>query len=1799
MAKRILILKERNMVTSNKLAGKIIKLVADGSEAINNYPIKSQIVLFIGMTGVGKSTLINYLNGVDLESFSSNGGVSYKLKVKDANKELPGIKIGHSGVVSCTRYPGVYSPTEKLFSFIDMPGFGDTGDSNDGKSRIARDIANAYFRKMITDKSSAIKIILVVSHNELNDRAGNLPKSLRDLANFIQGIESADTAIVERIKHAIAIVVTKVATINNTDKLTKEIIGLKNAIQALGDNDIATAPLKIMLNAKKDNLQSAKNSKNLANQTVELDLKDFIKNSPALQTIKNMQDILQHVVDKGNFALFTTPTQDHHKNADEAIEINNLIDKKINFINKVDANIGIRVSEENAGGVIKAIDGLSILGKQLAESVNRDITKQLKNAFKEGDQKQINALKTKCEAIKGYTTLRTLKAFFDSANKELNFSTKTINKYSEYNNFLTVLVGLLPKADRQKYSDVKNWVDKLGLGLMLDAHITSISDIFSTPQTHYENGKLSIRGYYIKTSQADEAIAAHTDIKTIAIQALHTITIDNDLANTNSKCQGKLHSVNLAMIAPNIIVNGDKTIDLSGKDGSCLAKANNGSRGADGTPVGEARPGHNGGPGGNGADGAPGAPGGSAGHLFIACDAFINKEHLAVNLRGGIGAGGQEGGNGGDGGNGSGVTYKTISHTMFGRVIAEEITRDGWVPTGGDYRHASGRWDQPWRLVGGNGRHGGNGGQGGKGGDGGKKGECNILIASKAAAIDSKLSAIDGVAGADGISGVGGIGGLHGRHAEGVWHRGGDPDNYWNGWHMPHYVERGREANGVRPSSINANSRQLASSTPRQNFQTELLDYKIFLEQTVAKYPEIMGDFLHIFRKHCESIPFADLKVTIKDFLEEANSLESYALKHSNEIDCVPFYHALLARIKDFTLNTTMTPQETKVMEYLYAATLSSVARINATADNLLVINVYDYVKNLVNNDFSELQKYEAKQLKTYYQQQYQEQIEGKIAEASAFLKTLKQNISAKHQEIEPQIARLTQEIKDLMLSEAGHLELLQEKRRLLEETLHKKLVFNICSLAIQGVGMLYPPAGPIIAGVVNAGLTMASNPSFETVIAFANKATEMKSQLGALPKKETATQQEIDLFNRVHTIAKTIEPLIRDAQQLLSQKHEGDQRLAQLDSEIASINAYISGLSEYLATVPQVLGNYLDNIVQEVESFQAALNDKSLAALEISKLEMRQFFERIKQNIKAIVGKFGASNGFDMIATQMEEALDVTINICSRVQSYRDHIAFANYIAHLQTAEMQTINVDAEYQPIVDSLNLRIQQNIVKEAYYKAIAAVKQWAFPFAEKFLSAISNIEATDYATMVSNLTTILSKLQEYKVNITSMDQAIMLSAFNTKPIAAFYTWTYEQHSEKIAALLKGEDVILRADLNSSNLDGIKFKKIGIKLTCKLSAKQAELDNILQDGFKMTLAHSGISYYKYAGNVYQIASDKPLEIEYSFKTNADNATPIVHNGVWKKMAQGDILLSPYTAWIAKLESIQPSSSDTNLYDTFKEVLPYMEVVLTGEGSYIDTAKVNGDLHLDQHYYKVDAFEQLSEFAFEDNKPVDIALATRANLFQTTATTYISNPSAFFSATPRKSSLSTISDNPATGWYRDEEINTLLLHYLQDRPSTSLLTAMMGTNWQAGNTLRDQLIQFNQERARAIANQKTVDDHVIIPVNLGNYHWVLVCINYQQDLACLPDVHYIDPFGSPIHPHVRDALQNTQVFPNVEILEQCGLKLQHDGYNCGPWIIEIAQYLSRNNALPAPGTIDITQVREQQLADLASIRAANQLRR
>ncbi|MFN7098507.1 MAG: hypothetical protein ACK4PR_13280, partial [Gammaproteobacteria bacterium] len=143
---------------------------------------------------------------------------------------------------------------------------------------------------------------------------------------------------------------------------------------------------------------------------------------------------------------------------------------------------------------------------------------------------------------------------------------------------------------------------------------------------------------------------------------------------------------------------------------------------------------------------------------------------------------------------------------------------------------------------------------------------------------------------------------------------------------------------------------------------------------------------------------------------------------------------------------------------------------------------------------------------------------------------------------------------------------------------------------------------------------------------------------------------------------------------------------------------------------------------------------------------------------------------------------------------------------------------------------------------------------------------------------------------------------------------------------------------------------------------------------------------------------------------------------------------------------------------------------------------------------------------------------------------------------------------------WYEDDDINFLLKYYIGSNQTIELLDAMLGTSSENGrNILIENLIQFNSLRNQRLNEGKIVKNKFIIPVNLNNNHWTLFYLIYPENSADLSRINYFDPLGNVLPADLGVALQTLNHSLGTNIISIPG-RVQNDGYNCGPWVVEAA---------------------------------------
>lgn len=161
---------------------KMIPLSVDGVATDTGEKVKN-LVLVIGGTGVGKSTMINYLSGVDFNyvKFEATNTPYLEPKVpKTGDIQRVPAKMGH-GATSQTLYPQIIRNEE--FSFADVAGFEDNRD--DEQSTCAT--LSVPFAARYADSVRAIIVVLEYDTTSVNSggKGANLRLLMKTLAEII------------------------------------------------------------------------------------------------------------------------------------------------------------------------------------------------------------------------------------------------------------------------------------------------------------------------------------------------------------------------------------------------------------------------------------------------------------------------------------------------------------------------------------------------------------------------------------------------------------------------------------------------------------------------------------------------------------------------------------------------------------------------------------------------------------------------------------------------------------------------------------------------------------------------------------------------------------------------------------------------------------------------------------------------------------------------------------------------------------------------------------------------------------------------------------------------------------------------------------------------------------------------------------------------------------------------------------------------------------------------------------------------------------------------------------------------------------------------------------------------------------------------------------------------------------------------------------------------------------------------------------------------------------------------------
>lgn len=1511
-----------NQAEQKSFASETMALITKGQQELAKHSIKDNVIMLVGRTRAGKSLLSNHLSGVPIVGmrFANN---EFQFDVNSDHAPL--MRVSHSNAASCTASPGVHSPAGENYTYIDAAGFGDTHGP-------FQDIANAFFRAKVTEKVKQLKFALVVQYSDIKEGGNNFSQTLQDLVQSLGCCQDPEGA--KAAAKSMVLVVTKAPSSTSEEELKKKVaekeeylnflIQMKKAEPKIAKQRKKLAELKADLNSPKPSTADI----------VKVLLTNYLNDNHSLS--ESAKTILRHVLEQSQWTIFSAPQQEGPSEVAELEKqaIENLIHHRAKYLEKTQADIQVKVSDNYMGQVqLSILSLIDDLKEHLVPDLLEGIDAHFKHLFATQNEQILQKFKQKFHDFIQTNLSLDLYQFIQILHKKVPFKTHVIEEVKRQQHVLQFLINLLPEGvARNNFPVQREWLKTLGLKEPLQSRETLLTNMLSHVDSSYANGKLIMQGYFLKTSQIKEKLrdANIRGFTEIEIHALHTITIDEDLAGD------ELKSINLTIIAPRWEVIRERIIDLSGKNSSHFYP----SSAAHGVQAGA-----------HGTDGEPGLPGGHGGHFLGFGDQFSNIDKLTIISNGGNGGPGQQGGNGQNGSDGeNGAVLSTISAgtwDYYGRHHQQGPHTQGVWPYS---KFSSSNIDELLQNLGKLGQPGGNAGKGGASGVEGKAGTLAMMCLSPTDISQTILATNqkDGEPGKPGARGVAGRGGVQGRTYWGVWNTRADG---WNGHHQPGHTGLGVQAsNGVASDDKNITNRQTLVVPPAINPALCLTRYQCY--QMKASHP-MTAEALDVFRKKCEAYPHLQAEASLANFTEGCHIIEDLSASTEDKARYFPLYVSLLEKLKDYGRAVRLADNDLIQFQILYTFVLSKICHLQASMDSRLIIDIKGFLQEIQRN-IEELNSLDRDRMIRTYQHEYESPIKNNIRESAIYIQTLNEDIRAAHQEVSVQITQLIGEIRALRAQgEASRAELVRKQEQL-KEAMKKKAILGALSIAIQCVGCCFPPAGPIVAGIANVGLKIVANPAsaqseIGTII---NYATQLEAIIRNPPA--TVQPQQISTLTRIKNIATTARPLLQAGVELLGDLSEDERKLRELERSIRDTDNQIALLNQYEAHVPALLQSTLQSFIEGASELQISLQDRSVIGREFMRLEVKRSFENFKKQLKESTQGFEAGAKFAEIVQQIQEAIETSMNIYDRVQDYEDRLTLADYMAKLASPLAIAQN------PRLELLRSKAQRNVVLEHYSRAVAAVHQWAFPFGASFLDNIANLaqlaraaSAQEQMQLIrAQLGLLQTKVNNYHQEVQNfIDQALIRAEFSpTFPSTPFYAWSGKEFSQQINDLLKGEQVILYADINqvASRQAAIKFNEIEIKFRCQNPEQQALLDFELQS-FKVELHHSGQSYYRLGNQIYQMSNDRGFNISYSFARRPNNRL-VESNEVYNKMKRGDLVLSPYTYWTIKLVPL-PGSQPLNLFDKLKDLRADIELQLVGRGQYVDEAKTRGRLQLDSY--------------------------------------------------------------------------------------------------------------------------------------------------------------------------------------------------------------------------------------------------------
>ncbi|XP_055847846.1 uncharacterized protein LOC129913287 [Episyrphus balteatus] len=457
-------------------------------------------------------------------------------------------------------------------------------------------------------------------------------------------------------------------------------------------------------------------------------------------------------------------------------------------------------------------------------------------------------------------------------------------------------------------------------------------------------------------------------------------------------------------------------------------------------------------------------------------------------------------------------------------------------------------------------------------------------------------------------------------------------------------------------------------------------------------------------------------------------------------------------------------------------------------------------------------------------------------------------------------------------------------------------------------------------------------------------KEIKLSKELTTESKPEETLKKEKKLEKRLRRI-NDVQSVLNSAEVAFSfwQKIEND------EGEISKINKQIFEYSDELKVIEKLENQVYEIVIPDLRQIEETINEmktssngSSHAKLDLNKWTVRSTLKDVKSMLQKFTHKMSHELQTDLMRfmEKIDEGFSILIDIYDRIDSYSDSVKQANYMAHIVSAPVMSIQVtDSELSQALNSLNLLIQSNILFEKYGIALQAFKQHYFPFAAHVMQKFqlpADLKLNDIESLRLN---IIDRIKEMKNHIDESEATISdyskfihnRNVFNSNDVGSlpFYAWNHDTIQDDIQKLLNGSEILMKADISKGlNYNSVKFNDIGINFRFKNENLQNNFNSVLRN-FGLTMTLVGNNYYRCGERYYFISFDDAITISYNLNKNEDP------NEVYKTIRDSHTFLSPYGLWSIRLRQVNKSVSFNQLKKFANESI---DMELVGRGYYIE---------------------------------------------------------------------------------------------------------------------------------------------------------------------------------------------------------------------------------------------------------------------